>query len=266
MSKTEIGFNIIDPKAQQSYKLKSQKKVFNPEFLKSIIDGIPLEGSFLDAGCGHGFFLKQLREYAENNGRGDIGFFAFDSAQYMVDSCKETNPDIAHNIFQENLLEFSQDFARQKFDYVFSRMVLFFFRDDQRGQVFNNLRDITKEGGTLDIQVREKRYDTNYPHRTFNDYRETDLRKCFIENGFDITRSVISEDKIPFRAAGQNNLDNFYNKLRVTGTYVGMDNVKPNPRVETFKEDRDLSKRNQQVQRGSLSVAELLRNDGVNGR
>ncbi len=108
----------------EGYRKIAHNKLFRLPLLNHIVDSIPRDGKFLDAGCGVGSFLKQLISAARNKDRSDIEFFAIDYAQAMVDEARRENPEA--KIFQDDLKNLSSEVKTHTFDYVNSTDVLFF--------------------------------------------------------------------------------------------------------------------------------------------
>ncbi len=235
----------------EGYRKRARNNLFPLPLLNHIVESIPQDGKFLDAGCGVGSFLKQLIRAARNKGRSDIKFFAIDYAQAMADEARRENPEAT--IFQDDLKNLSSEVKTHTFDYVNSTDVLFFFNPElgERDKAFASLRSVTKKDGLLRIAVREQRFDKE-PSPRFSDFSENDLRTTMQKFGFAIESSRIGNKK-NYGPATQDNLDRFYDSLVIVGRNIEQT---PSPRLADIVSERraEALKNEQRGRGGSLKI------------
>ncbi len=199
--------------------------------------------------------MNQLINEAKNQGREDVRFYAFDFSQQSVDEAKKLSPDA--NLYCDDILTPSNPITKnQKFDYVFSKDVIFFFTEGEKKTVFNNLKSLTKLGGKLHILAREERFDRE-SHPNFHDLPISGYRELFEEAGFKIDESKISK-KIPYGAPVRGNLDRFYPVIEIIGENMGDVKQIPNPTTEAYEYASAKRKENAQKAMGSSQMKGCL--------
>ena len=171
-------------------KIESEDYKFNNETLDDIIKEIPENGAFLDAGCATAPFLAQLISRAKTLNRSDIKFFAFDFSKDYIKTAKAKN--LGAEIFEDDLLKLNSEHLKdKKFDYIFSKDVLFFIETEKRELAFANLKNLLKPEGTLKIWIREKKEGVQDPK--FNDFTQDEFQECLVEAGFEIENIGIGQ-------------------------------------------------------------------------
>lgn len=228
---------------------------FSVEYLDKIINQIPQNGKFLDAGCGVGQFLRQLILRSREVARDDIDFYAFDFSHVML-AGRDGQKGALDNLYGLGVEIWQADIKNldriraggvDKFDYVISRDVLHFFTDEERVNVLRNLREVCSDNGLVRLELREKRFDKDQV-RGFNDISEFDWRGLLQDSGFEIKQSIIGK-KTSYGKFSQENLDRFYSRLILVSS----------PRME-LAPSREPSLANDYSQRR----AEMLKNKGRN--
>jgi len=185
MSKT------ITPKKQHELMFKMEKDFFwfvslrenEKYFINSYFKNLPKNNiKILDAGCGTGYFVNELK---------NMGYDAkgFDYSDTAIELCKQRNLLINKDIFQMNI--FDLKFEEESFDCIILNDVFFAFEIEDANKIIINLKKILKKDGIFIGQTAAFKFlysQNDIVAGTKYRYNKKEISNLLVKNNFKIEK------------------------------------------------------------------------------